>query len=287
MNKARVFLWFFACLVSLLFFVPTARAVTPTITGSVQTLTVSGQALLAPPSENAQEFIQKLKDQELGSPYTNPVKYAVRNAITSGVSVETITLLLLLPVIAVFVTAARHLVGLRGFGIFLPASLSVVFLATGPVVGIALFILIILISSLFRVGLRRLKLKLQYLPRMSLMLWAVSLSVLGVLFAAPYVPQFPLKEVSIFPVLILVLLTEEFTRVHLGKSIDVAVSLTSETLMLAILSFALLSYKSLQEAALLHPETVLLAAAVISIFLGRYTGLRLLEIWRFRKLLGK
>lgn len=259
----------------------------PSVSGTVAGVTVNGQPILQPPAQNVSEFKKSLQEEAVGSVWTNPVKFAIRNAVSSGVSVETIVLLLLLPVVAAFIAACRHLVGLRGFGIFLPASLGVVFLATGPVVGVGLFLIIIAISTLFRVGLRGLRLKLQYLPRMSLMLWAVSLGVLGLLFAAPYLSQFSIRDVSIFPVLILVLLAEEFTRVHLGKSIDVAVSLTSETLILAVLTFTILSYKDLQVTSLLHPELVLLIAALFNIFLGRYTGLRLLEIWRFRHLLRK
>ncbi|OGY15941.1 MAG: hypothetical protein A3H88_00130 [Candidatus Blackburnbacteria bacterium RIFCSPLOWO2_02_FULL_44_9] len=190
-----------------------------------------------------------------------------------------------MPVVALFISAVRHLVGLRGFGIFFPAALSVVLLATGLIAGIGLFLVIVLVSTLFRLFLRRLRLKLSYLPRMALILWAVSLSVLGLLFAAPYITQVNLKDVSIFPVLILVLLSEEFTRVQLGKNIEVAISLTSETLMLAILSFAILSYPAMQELTLLNPEYVLIGVLILSWFMGRYTGLRLLEIWRFRKLL--
>ncbi|MBI2590540.1 MAG: hypothetical protein HYW33_01495 [Candidatus Blackburnbacteria bacterium] len=176
---------------------------------------------------------------------------------------------------------------MRGFGIFFPASLGVVFAAIGPISGIALFLLIVLISTAVRTFLKKIKARLAYLPRMSLILWLVSLSVLGVLFASPYVTGLDFANISIYPVLIMVLLVEEFTRVQLGKNIEFAASLTFETLILAVLSFVILSYRPLQLFALLHPELVLAAAFLFDVFLGRYMGLRLLEMWRFRTLLRK
>ncbi len=244
-------------------------------------------AFLASPVPDTLEFRQALEAQNIGSALGSPIKYAIRNAISSGVSIATIVLLLLLPVVTAFIAGARHLVGLRGFGIFFPASLGVVFAAIGPISGIALFLLIVLISTAVRTFLKKIKARLAYLPRMSLILWLVSLSVLGVLFASPYVTGLDFANISIYPVLIMVLLVEEFTRVQLGKNIEFAASLTFETLILAVLSFVILSYRPLQLFALLHPELVLAAAFLFDVFLGRYMGLRLLEMWRFRTLLRK
>jgi len=227
-----------------------------------------------------------LKLQSLGSVWPeNPIKYAIRYAVFAGVPANTIVLLLLLPLIASVIAAARHLVGLRGFGIFLPAALAVSFVATGPLVGIVLFLLIVSVSTTTRIILRKTSLKLQYLPRMALILWFVSLAVLGVLFLAPVI-QFPgITNVSIFPVLILTLLAEDFTKAQIGKSVRTAVILTSETLILALISYLFLTLENLQRFALLNPEIFLVSVFIFNILIGKYIGLRLMEIWRFRKLL--
>jgi hypothetical protein len=227
-----------------------------------------------------------LQKQSLGPVWPlNPVKYAIRSAVSSGVPANTIVLLLLLPLIASFIAAARHIVGIRGFGIFLPAALAVVFVATGPIVGIGLFLVIVFISTLTRLTLRKLRVKLQYLPRMALILWLVSLGVLGVLFAAPLIRYPEITNVSIFAVLILTLLAEDFTRVQLGKSARTAIDLTSETLLLSLISYLFLTLRPVQEFALLNPEILLLIIFLFNLLLGKYAGLRLMEIWRFRRLI--
>src|SRR5260221_8969624 len=87
-----------------------------------------------------------LQKQTLGSVWLNPMKYVIHGAVNSGgVSAKTVALLLLLTVVTAFIAGVRHLVGVRSFGIFLPAALSVVFVVIGPIFGIGLFVLIIAI----------------------------------------------------------------------------------------------------------------------------------------------
>ncbi len=267
---------------------------TPTATPSA-TLTVTPEPTPTPRQDltkQSEETLgpleQLLRDQELGNMFPqNPLKYSIRSAVDSGIPANTIVLLLLLPGVAALIAAARHLVGLRGFGIFLPAALSVVFVATGPLAGIGLFMIIVFVSTLTRMVMRKTKIKLQYLPRMALLLQFVVLGILGVLFIPQVVRYFALGNISIFPVLILVLLAEDFSRVQLGKSAKIAINLTTETLILALVSFVFLTTKPVQEYALLNPEIFILGIIVFDYLMGKYVGLRFMEYWRFRKLLRK
>ncbi|HET7099372.1 MAG TPA: 7TM domain-containing protein [Patescibacteria group bacterium] len=241
-------------------------------------------------TQNKQETLgpleKLLRDQKLTSVWpTNPVKYAIRGSVASGVPANTIVLLLLLPIVAFVIAFSRNVVGIRGFGIFLPAALSVVLVATGPLIGIGLFLVIVAVSTLVRVILRKLKVKLQYLPRMAFILWAVVLGVLGILFLAPVVKYSALSNVSIFAVLILILLAEDFIRVQLGKSVNTALTLTAETLILSLISYLFLTLKPLQDFVLLNPEVSLLTVGALDILLAKYSGLRLMEFYRFRKLI--
>lgn len=215
----------------------------------------------------------------------NMIRYSIRYAVSSGVSAETIVLLLLLPVVAAFIAGVRHIVGLRGFGILLPASLSIVFVSMGPIPGVLVFLLIVAVSTLTRILLRKGKIRLQYLPRMAFILWAVVIGVMGVLLITPILNRPDIANVSIFPILILILLSEDFTRVQLGKSVKTAITITAETLLLGFLSYLLLTFKPLQEAAILNPELLLIVVAIVDFLMGKYIGLRFLEYYRFRKLI--
>jgi hypothetical protein len=239
--------------------------------------------LTQPTVEIKGRLARYLDEQELGpvSP-ANFLRYMIRAAIDKGVPPNTIVLVLLFPVIAAVIAASRHLIGLRGFGIYIPAVLSVAFVATGMVTGIALFLVILTIGTY---GMRLLKrLKLQYLPRMALLLWLVSLGVLMTILVAPTMGIEGLATLNIFPILILMLLSENFHEVQMGKSRREAIELTIETLILALLSAMVISLDFVQRFALLHAEVMILGVAIANFGLGKYVGLRLTEYLKFKKL---
>jgi hypothetical protein len=215
----------------------------------------------------------------------NFLQHAIRQAVLLKVPANTVVLILLFPVVAAIIAAARHLIGLRGFGIFVPAVLSVAFVATGIVVGILLFMIILVVATLAQRVLRRLK--LQYLPRMALLLWFVSVGVLVALLLAPSLGIEALVAISIFPILILMLLAENFIEVQIGKSRKEAMELTVETIILALICSLFLSLETLQRFAILHPELLLLLVAAFDVFVGRYVGLRYNEYKKFKKIVGK
>lgn len=213
---------------------------------------------------------------------TNALQHAIRQAVSRGVPANTIVLVLLFPMVAALIAASRHLIGLRGFGIFTPAVLSVAFVATNVVTGILLFGIILFMATLGRKALKRLK--LQYLPRMALIMWFVCMGVLAALLVAPLLSLGSLATLSIFPILILVLLAENFIEVQIGKSQSEAMELALETIVLALISSLVLSLNSLQKFALLHPELLVSVIALFDIFMGKYSGLRLTEYIKFKRL---
>lgn len=213
---------------------------------------------------------------------TNILQHGIRQAVSRGVPANTIVLILLFPMVAALIAASRHLIGLRGFGIFTPAVLSVAFVATNVLTGILLFGIILFMATIGRKSLKRLK--LQYLPRMALILWFVCMGVLVALLVAPLLNLGSLATLSIFPILILVLLSENFIEVQIGKSQNEAIELALETIVLALISSLVLSLNSLQRVALLHPEALVASIAVFDIFMGKYSGLRLTEYIKFKHL---
>jgi hypothetical protein len=207
----------------------------------------------------------------------------VNQAVASGVSEQTIVMFLLLPLVASVVAAARHLIGFRGFGILIPTAIALAFVATGIGVGLLVFAVILMLATLARALLKRTR--LHYLPRMALLLWFVSLGVLGLILASPYLKLGQLTAISIFSVLILILLAEEFITVQISKSLREATKLTLETVVIALVGFAIFNFEPLQWFALHYPQWVILAPLLLNLLIGKFTGLRLLEYRRFRRLL--
>lgn len=213
------------------------------------------------------------------------LQHAIRNAVAKGVPANTIVLLLLFPVITAIIAGSRHVIGLRGFGVYTPAVLSVAFVSTGIISGV-IFFLIVLITALSSKKLVQ-KLKLQYLPRTAMLMWSVSVAILAFLLLAGQLGLTALYTISIFSILIIMLLTENFMETQLTSSQSEAIQLTLETLVLAIFCSFIIGSREIQSLVILNPELTLLAVAIVNLLVGRYSGLRLLEYFRFRSLLEK
>lgn len=213
----------------------------------------------------------------------NTLQYLISQAIFRGVSEETIVILILLPLVASVVAAARQLLGFRGFGILIPTAIAVTFMATGIVTGVVVFVAILLVATLARGLLKRLR--IHYLPRLAILLWFATLAVLAMILAAPFFELRGLTEISIFPIVILILMFEEFIAVQIGKSLREAARLTLETVIISLMGYGVLRLNFFQQMALLYPHWLILTPLVFDLLIGRFTGLRLLEYRRFRKLL--
>ena len=227
---------------------------TSTASAEVEMATTSGQpgiverrveekADLTQPTSQTKDKLEKvLEDNPVGNiTWQNFLRFAVTRAVKNGVPVNTVVLILLFPLVVALVAAARHLIGMRGAGILTPALLSVAFLATGVWAGEALFIVILLVTVVGRTLLK--SLKLQYLPRVSLLLWVVSGGVFLTLFAASVWNVSQLVTVGIFPILILMLLAETFIDIQQGRSGSEARALIIQTFVLAMISSLILGMK--------------------------------------------
>jgi len=226
-------------------------------------------------------FLDKHPIEKLN--FSNFLQHGIRQAVKKGIPANTLVLILLFPAVVAVIAAGRHLLGLKGFGIFVPALLSVAFVATGIVVGLVLFSTMLIVAMLARQILK--KLKLQYLPRMALMLWFVSIGVLVIVLLVSYFHLAPLGSISIFPILILILLNEKFIETQLGMSKREAQKKVLQTILIALTCSLILNWQELQEFVILRPELFICLTAIFNIFVGKYTGLRLMERWKFRELL--
>lgn len=211
----------------------------------------------------------------------NSVRKAVRMAVERGVAPKTIVLLLMLPLVATLVSFLHYVFGLSGYGIFMPTMLSVTMLTTGIAGGLVLFAMILLISLLSGLVLKRLK--MHFWPARSINLLLISLGTFGLMLVSPIFSFINLSDISIFPVLLMIILAEEFVRTQLTKSKKEAVNLTLGTLVLSIVGAFLMKIEQIQRVVILNPEVMILIVLIVNILVGSYSGIRVAEIARFRK----
>lgn len=209
--------------------------------------------------------------------------YFVNYMIANGVPKETVVLLLMLPIVATIIAFARQVIGIRGFGIYTPLIISFAFLATGLKYGLVFFAAILFTGTAMRYLVKRFR--LLYLPRMAIVLTAVAVAVLIVFGHGSYLHKNGLINVSVFVILIMITLVEKFVAAQIERGAQKAITLTMETLLLSVICYWTASWFWLQNAVTAYPAWIILGTVVVNIFLGKWTGLRFSEYFRFREVI--
>jgi hypothetical protein len=204
-------------------------------------------------------------------------------AAYNGVPLDTLVLLLILPIIVTLIAFFRQVIGIKAFGIYTPAIITFAFLATNQIkYGITIFITVIVVGTATRYILKRAR--LLYLPRVAIMITIVGFAILALLIMGGINNRTGLASVSIFPILIMITLVEKFIAVQVEKGNRAAVILSLETLFISVIGYYVASWPLLIGTIIRFPWISLLTIP-INIFLGKWTGLRLSEYFRFRQII--
>ncbi len=213
---------------------------------------------------------------------TNVMAFLVQASVKSGVPSRTIILILLLPMLATIIAFIRHVIGLPSIGMLVPVALSITLLSTGITAGLILLATIIFGSTFARILLK--KLRIMQLPKMAFSMFIVSFFLFLVLTVSAMGGILVVKLLSIFPVLLLILLSEQIISVQQERSAQEMIIISMVTFAIGILGFLLLSSIYLRNTILLYPEFTLLLIP-LNIIIGRYFGLRLMEYFRFSSIM--
>jgi 7 transmembrane helices usually fused to an inactive transglutaminase/Inactive transglutaminase fused to 7 transmembrane helices len=201
------------------------------------------------------------------------------------VSVQNVyRVLLMVPVGAFLIVILRNVVGIKTFGTFMPILISLAFRETELVWGMILFSLLIFLGLLIRFYLEYLKLLM--VPRL-----AAVLIIVIILMA--FVSVFSHKlgfdrglSVALFPMVILAMTIERMSLVWEELGPTEALVQGFGSLAVAALGYLCMSSRYLEHLIFVFPELLLVVLAM-TLLLGRYTGYRLTELWRFRSALRR
>jgi hypothetical protein len=208
--------------------------------------------------------------------------FLVQQIVNFGVPESTVALILMLPVVATFITFCRQIIGIRGFGIYITLIVAFALVATGLKYGLIIFFVVVSVGTLLRFLIR--KIRILYLPRMAIILTGVTLAVFLMFLLGSYLNTEGLQMISIFPILITTLIVERFVAAQIERGAKAAILLTIETLILAVVSYFIINWAGLQQLILSFPLVAILILFLINFALGKWTGLRITEYFRFQEL---
>lgn len=212
--------------------------------------------------------------------FFNAIAYWVQETVRSGIPANTVYLILLTPILALLVSFVRVVIGLPTLDMLVPIALSFAFVAVGIEVG-----LLVLLAILFAAYLAKKSLsgfRIMFYPKRSLSMFFLATAVFAALTIGLVLQFEQILSLSIFPVLILMLLGDLIVSVQLHKSSQETLLITGTTIAIGLIGFFIATSNVIQNTLILYPELVLLVIPA-NILIGRYFGLRVLEVFRFNK----
>jgi hypothetical protein len=208
---------------------------------------------------------------------------AVSLCMLSPADQELVRFLLLLPVAALIVCLFRNVIGLASFGTFAPALLGLAFREFHSMPGLLVFVSIVLVGWLMRRVLNHYH--LLQVPRTAFLLSLVVVVLIGLTVLANFRSLSATKYVAIFPMVILTGMIERFWTLETEDGTASSFRTLLQTMFIAATIALVLSFHSLVNHLFSYPEAIGLIMAG-QLLLGRYTGYRLSELFRFRDFVG-
>jgi hypothetical protein len=196
---------------------------------------------------------------------------------------RTFRILLLVPIGTLIIGFLRNMIGFPTFGVFMPVLMSLAFRSTGLAYGLGIFAGILLVGYAVRRGLDRLRLLL--VPRMSVILTLVIACFTLLALAGNVLGLREFMAVGLLPFVILTMVIERFFVLVEEAGIREGLRTAAGSAAVSIIAYGIISWDPLQLTFFVYPE-LLAAVAAIQILLGRYTGYRLSELFRFRAVGG-
>jgi hypothetical protein len=192
---------------------------------------------------------------------------------------EVYKILLLVPVGAFIMLILRNLVGIKTFGTFMPVLIALAFNWTGLIPGIVLFFTVISAGLLVRFYMERLKLLL--VPRLTAVLIVVVMLMALVSVISNRLGVEVGLNVALFPMIIMTMTIERVSVAWEERGPGFALRQAAGSIAIAALAYLAMKQANLQHLVFVFPELLLVLLA-ITLVLGRYSGYRLTELFRFR-----
>lgn len=189
--------------------------------------------------------------------------------------------LLMMPFAALVVCFVRNVIGLATFGTFTPALLALTFRDVHSYVGAGVLFSVLLLGWVCRRGVQ--KLYLLQVPRTAFMLSIVVVVLVGFIFAVHRIGRTAASAIPLLPLVIVTGMIERFWSMEEEEGTAVSFRTLAHTLLVAIAILFLIRIPTLYDTLVNYPETIgwVMAGQLV---IGRYTGYRLTELYRFRNI---
>lgn len=222
--------------------------------------------------------------------FLNIFSLAFDKVLSLGINYQTILLIVLLPCYVLLFLFFKQVVGFSFAGdIFNPVAFAILWQVLGLRYGFGFILFGVALGFIFRTIYRGL-----YLPSsVKSGLFYSSMAIAFFVFLYPISIYFPIvldsfslgvSLTSVIPFILLILVTENLFNLEKTAGWKSTFVDYFEVFLISVLSYLLVFRTEFRFWMIALPELMLVMVG-LSILVGRYTGLRLFEVWKFRKIL--
>jgi len=189
--------------------------------------------------------------------------------------------LLLIPLGALIIVLLKQVIGMPAFGTFMPVLIALAFRETQLITGILLFTGIVAVGLLLRAYFNQLQLLL--VPRLAAVLIIVTFVMMFIALAGEAMGIQTGLSISLFPLVIITMTIERMSLTWEEDGAKEALKKALGSLAGAIPAYYILTSEYIEHFAIVFPELLLIVLAIV-LLLGRYTGYKVTEYFRFKVL---
>lgn len=203
---------------------------------------------------------------------------------TFNMSAQTIAIFLLFPLCALVVTFLRNVVGLQTFGVFVPMLIAITCTYTGLVngiIGVAVTVALAFVTLIAFEKVRMLK-----VPRLAATITVITMAVLLLFLFADFDHPMDVGFFALFPIVIISFVAERLMQLSSERDWQGLLVRGLGTIVSISICYFFLQSVYLQGFFALYPEAFILVLG-LQIYIGCWTGIRMSELFRFRKLLNR
>ncbi|HEX5790005.1 MAG TPA: UUP1 family membrane protein [Luteolibacter sp.] len=188
--------------------------------------------------------------------------------------------LVLIPLGAFVVVLLRNVVGVPTLGTFMPVLIALALLEIDPVWrGLLMFIVLIAVGLWFRFLLSRLNLLV--VPRVAACVVIVTLLMILMSVISYSLGVGGAVQITLFPMIILAWTIERMSLIWEEEGSHSALIQVGGSLFVSCVAYSCMKIGQIQYWAFYFPELLLVLLAAI-LMIGRYTGYRISELFRFK-----
>lgn len=198
--------------------------------------------------------------------------------IQAGIPMGLLKVILLLPLCSLMIALFRNVIGMKTFGVFLPAIITVSIDGLGVGFGIMMYLSVVAVVGLLHYPLT--KWGVLYTPKLVIMLVGVVSTLLGLTYLGIIYNNISLSSVIFFPIIILSIAAEKFAKTIMEDGAKNALKIQGQTLLVVLLCYGVYHVDFLTGFFLTFPETLAVIVSIM-LLLGRWIGLRMSEYKRF------